>query len=103
MKWVALRTSICCLMITAACAFLWPAIRAAEDPRAQEVATRKAYADDVRKTYSFRFGEKISLPGNAAIEGNDFIEPDAFYDAAYCGHCIRTRSAHRSIRPACRS
>ena len=70
------------------CAFLRSTIRAAEDPQAQEAATRKAYADKVRPTYSFPFGaDRISMPGNAAIQGNTFIEPEAFPDAAYCGHC----------------
>jgi Tfp pilus assembly protein PilF len=51
---------------------------------------RKIYADKVRQTYNFAFAKgNISLPGNAAIEGNDFIQPDAFPDAAYCGHCHR--------------
>ena len=49
---------------------------------------RKAYADKMRETYNFPFGKgKISVPGNAAVEGNDFLEPSAFLDAQYCGHC----------------
>ena len=31
--------------------------------------------------------DNISLPGNAAVVGNDFLEPSAFPDAKYCGHC----------------
>ena len=63
-------------------------VKAADDPRTVEAAERKAYADLVRKTYSFTFEKNnISLPGNAAVVGNDFLEPDAFPDAAYCGHC----------------
>jgi tetratricopeptide (TPR) repeat protein len=63
-------------------------IRSAEDPRAQEALVRKAYADKIRQTYSFPFGQdKISLPGNAAAQGVGFLEPGAFPDAAYCGHC----------------
>jgi tetratricopeptide (TPR) repeat protein len=46
------------------------------------------YADRIRQTYNFRFGpENLSLPGNAAIEGNSFIRPGAFPKAEYCGHC----------------
>jgi tetratricopeptide (TPR) repeat protein len=49
---------------------------------------RKAYADKVRETYNFPFAKgNISLPGNAAAEGDDFLPAGAFPDAAYCGHC----------------
>lgn len=58
------------------------------DERAQATSTRAAYADSVRQSYAFPFGkDEISLPGNAAVEGNDFLQPGAFPDAAYCGHC----------------
>ena len=44
----------------------------------QDQATdRKNYAAKIRGTYNFRFGtDKISTPGNAAVEGHDFIQPD---------------------------
>jgi tetratricopeptide (TPR) repeat protein len=80
---------------------LWPAIQAADDPRAQEALVRKAYAEQTRKTYSFRFGNSISAPGNAAVEGNDFIEPGAFYPAEYCGHCHK--EAHKEWRQSLHS
>jgi hypothetical protein len=49
---------------------------------------RKHYADDTRGIYSFPFGKGlISTPGNAAVEGNDFIQPGAFPSAEYCGKC----------------
>jgi Flp pilus assembly protein TadD len=101
MKSLALRALLLSLVITAACSIVRPAIRAAEDPRAEEAIKRKTYADEVRKTYSFRFGEQISLPGNASIEGNDFIEPTAFYDAQYCGHCHQ--EAHAQWRQSLHS
>jgi tetratricopeptide (TPR) repeat protein len=77
------------ILITAGVAILClTTIRGAEDPRAEEASVRKAYADRIRATYNFSFGkEQISLPGNAAVQGNDFLEPSAFPDAAYCGHC----------------
>ena len=63
-------------------------IRGAEDQRAEEAAVRKAYADRIRQTYSFPFGkDAIATPGNAAAQGGDFLEPGAFPNAAYCGHC----------------
>src|ERR1039457_1447527 len=55
----------------------------------QDQATdRKNYAAKIRGTYNFRFGtDKISTPGNAAVEGHDFIQPQAFLPASYCGRC----------------
>jgi tetratricopeptide (TPR) repeat protein/nitrate/TMAO reductase-like tetraheme cytochrome c subunit len=51
---------------------------------------RKRYADDIRETYNFHFGkDQIATPGNAAIEGNDFVQPGAFPTAEYCGSCHR--------------
>jgi Tfp pilus assembly protein PilF len=48
----------------------------------------KNYSDEVRKSYNFAFGkDNLSLPGNAAIEGNDFIQAGAFPEAEYCEHC----------------
>ena len=61
---------------------------AEQDASASEASLRKTYADTVRETYNFPFGKgKISVPGNAASVGNDFIQPSAFLDAQYCGHC----------------
>jgi hypothetical protein len=49
---------------------------------------RKAYADKIRENYNFAFGkDKLSTPGNASVEGNDFIQPGAFPNAKYCAHC----------------
>ena len=46
------------------------------------------YADRIRQSYNFRFAnDNLSLPGNAAVEGNTFIQPGAFPEAEYCGHC----------------
>ena len=61
---------------------------AEQDARDNEANLRKAYADKVRETYNFPFGKgQISVPGNAAAAGDDFLEPSAFPDAQYCGHC----------------
>src|ERR1019366_2095481 len=65
----------------------------------QDQATdRKNYAAKIRGKYNFRFGtDKISTPGNAAVEGHDFIQPQAFLPASYCGRC------HQEIgRASCR-
>ncbi|MBV9763590.1 MAG: hypothetical protein JOZ48_01995, partial [Acidobacteriaceae bacterium] len=58
--------------------------------KAQSAASgeRDTYAGKVGETYNFRFGkDKPSLPGNAQIEGNAFIQPGAFPKATYCAHC----------------
>ncbi len=75
-----------------ACAASLVALRtihgAEQDAQDNEQNLRKAYADKVRETYSFPFGKgRISVPGNAAAAGDDFLEPSAFLDAQYCGHC----------------
>jgi Flp pilus assembly protein TadD len=43
----------------------------------------------------------ISTPGNAAIEGNEFIQPGAFPKAEYCAHCHQ--EAYRQWREALHS
>src|ERR1700683_278010 len=50
--------------------------------------SRKDYANKIRETYNFRFGEgNISTPGNAKVVGNDFVQPGAFPSAKYCSKC----------------
>lgn len=61
---------------------------AEQNARAIEAETRKAYNAEIKESYSYPFGKgKLSAPGNAAVEGEDFLEPPAFMDAEYCGHC----------------
>jgi Tfp pilus assembly protein PilF len=56
--------------------------------QSDESKERKEYADAIRESYNFRFGtDKLSTPGNASVEGNDFIQPGAFPKATYCAHC----------------
>jgi hypothetical protein len=63
---------------------------AEDQTQSDEAAVRKAYADKVRETYSFPFAKnKLSSPGNAAVQGDDFLAPSAFLSAEYCGHCHR--------------
>lgn len=65
-------------------------------------AERKQYAGEIRQTYAFPFGkDQLSAPGNAAIAGNDFIQPGAFPTAEYCGHCHE--QAYRQWRQALHS
>ncbi len=82
------RVLVLILVFVAASVLCLKGIHGAEDQAAQEAASRKAYTDRILLTYNFPFAkDKISLPGNAAVEGGGFIPAGAFPDAAYCGHC----------------
>ena len=64
------------------------AAQAIDQAKKDPETARKEYADKVRETYNFRFGtEKWSLPGNASMEGNDFVQAGAFPTVKYCAHC----------------
>lgn len=55
---------------------------------ADPAGDRSEYAAKVAATYNYAFGkDDISTPGNAAVEGNTFIQPGVFPSANYCGHC----------------
>jgi len=57
------------------------------DASAQQ-SERKEYADKIRDTYNFRFGkDKLFIPGTMLVEGDEFVQPGAFPNATYCGHC----------------
>jgi hypothetical protein len=65
-------------------------VQAQPQPKTDLPLERQAYAAKVRASYNFTLVKgNISLPGNAAIEGDDFIQPGAFPNAKYCAHCIR--------------
>src|SRR5271165_1420171 len=64
--------------------------------------TRHLYAERISQTYNFGFGKgNISTPGNAAVEGGEFIQPGAFPKASYCAHCHE--EAYRQWRQALHS
>jgi tetratricopeptide (TPR) repeat protein/nitrate/TMAO reductase-like tetraheme cytochrome c subunit len=49
---------------------------------------RQAYAEQVARSYSYRFGKNQPfLPSNAQIVGNTFIQAGAFPTAQYCRGC----------------
>src|ERR1700761_9587780 len=63
-------------------------VQAAPGPKMPITPERQAWADKVRPLYNFSLVKgNISLPGNAAVEGDDFIQPGAFPNAKYCAHC----------------
>jgi hypothetical protein len=76
------------LVLSGISALCFKAIRGAEDKVAEEGSVRRDYAEKIRASYSFPPGkDKLSMPGNAAAVGGDFLEASAFPDATYCGHC----------------
>ncbi len=51
-------------------------------------SARASYDKSIRAHYNFPFlKDNLSLPGNAEIEGNQFLPSSAYPDAEYCGHC----------------
>lgn len=98
MKPVVRRTLLTALLVAASTLFLWSSIRAAEVLQsAAGVQTAYGQAGNnvtvpremgAHGTYSFPFGAGlVSAPGNASVAGGGFIQPGAFPDAEYCGHC----------------
>jgi tetratricopeptide (TPR) repeat protein len=74
--------------VLASTAFLRESLRAQDAVTETESAQRSAYTNKIRATYNFPFGkDKLSAPGNAEAEGDDFLNPKAFLSAEYCGHC----------------
>src|SRR5580658_5404400 len=84
MKTAFLRGFLILAVLATAVCFVKGTIEAGSD---QDTA-RKEYADKVRATYNYRFGtDKLAVPGNASVEGDDFVQPGAFPNAKYCAHC----------------
>lgn len=49
---------------------------------------REAHNAAVTPSYNFHFGKlKPYTPGNITVEGNGFLQPDAYPSAEYCGTC----------------
>ena len=84
MKTLFLRAFLVVMVFAAGLCFFMGTIEAGSS---QDTA-RKEYADKVRATYNYRFGkDQLAAPGNASIEGDDFVQPGAFPNAKYCAHC----------------
>ena len=83
------RVSTVLVLALPASLFLVPAtLCTQENAPADGAKAPTDYADHIRATYSYPFGEgNLSAPGNAADEGNDFLSPKVFMSADYCGHC----------------
>jgi Tfp pilus assembly protein PilF len=79
---VLLTAAIVCALIT-----WWtgPAY-AVEDAGA--AAQRSQYSQATASHYNFRFGaDEPFLPSNATTDTGEFIDPNSFLTAKYCGHC----------------
>jgi len=90
---ISLRVAAFVSLLAGASLLCLTTVRGAQDSNSSEASTReantrKAYAAGVRQTYKFPFSkDSLSMPGNAAAVGGDFLEATAFPDATYCGHC----------------
>lgn len=90
MNSLANRTAYVCLLLCAISPLSLHRLSIAQDVSSDQANARDIYANKVGQTYHYAFGQNnISAPGNAAVEGNNFLQPGAFPDAAYCGHCHR--------------
>jgi Flp pilus assembly protein TadD len=57
---------------------------AVDDAKAQ----RTQYSQSIASHYNFRFGaDQPFLPSNATTDTGEFIDPQSFPTAKYCGHC----------------
>ena len=84
----ARRATIVLLAVAVACVVWVRTTKGAEDQSAEAEGARTVYSEKILENYNFPFGrDRISLPGNAAVEGGGFLPASAFPDAAYCGHC----------------
>jgi Flp pilus assembly protein TadD len=55
---------------------------------------RAAYSQAADEHYNFRFGtSKPFLPSNATTDTGQFIDPESFPTAKYCGHCHQAAHA----------
>ncbi len=49
---------------------------------------RKEYSEKISGSYNFRYGkDRPFIPGNAKVEGDEFVQPGVFPNAEYCAHC----------------
>ena len=93
----ARRWSLCLLTVAAllslAAAGLHSGVRAGTEAEAAK-DNRAAYQSKVAAYYSYKFGAGSPfLPSNATTDTGQFLEPNSFPTAAYCGHCHQAAAA----------
>jgi len=83
------------LAFTCACGVMgWRSGHAYASADANTSAQRSAYSSNVAEHYNFRFGtDKPFLPSNATTDTGEFINPQSFPTAQYCGHCHQAAHA----------
>jgi tetratricopeptide (TPR) repeat protein len=65
-------------------------------------AARTAYTEKIAATYSYRYGKDHPfLPSNMNTDNGEFIDPNDFPTAQYCGHCHQ--AAHQQWRESAHS
>jgi tetratricopeptide (TPR) repeat protein/thiol-disulfide isomerase/thioredoxin len=68
----------------------------------EAAAARHAFSEKAGAKYNFRYGKQFPfLPSNAATDTGEFISPQSFYTAEYCGHCHQ--EAHQQWRESAHS
>jgi tetratricopeptide (TPR) repeat protein len=75
---------LCCVGIAALLAGL---LMVGPNARAEIGGSSSAYAEEVAKTYDFRFGPNPFSPSNAATTTGTFIPPEMFLPSTRCGTC----------------
>lgn len=55
--------------------------------RAENTPSAAAYAEEVARTYDFKFGSNPFAPGNASTTTGTFIRPEMFLPSTRCGTC----------------
>ena len=85
---------------------LWAAIKErpvkAGTEADEAAAARHAFSEKASAKYNFRYGKDFPfLPSNATTDTGEFISPQSFYTAEYCGHCHQ--EAHQQWRESAHS
>src|SRR5271170_4690815 len=88
MKYRMRRASLLIAIFAAGVSAFVGATHAGSGQESTQDSARKEYSDKVAAKYNYRYGkDKPYLPGNAAIQGEGFVQPGAFPNASYCAHC----------------
>ena len=91
-RWT-LRAACVVVSLLAVATALHRPVRAGSEAEAAKDA-RQVYQSKVAAYYSYKFGSASPfLPSNATTDTGDFIQPDNYLTANYCGHCHQASAA----------
>ena len=76
--------TLCCLSVLA---LLLAMLMVGPNAKAEIGSPSSAYAEEVAKTYDFKFGPNPFSPSNAATTTGTFIPPEMFLPSTRCGTC----------------